>query len=978
MNRSRQPPRARGTGAAAARQMGLLLDLPPDGGVELGGNEADLETELLAIVGESGPAKKERGRAPVPMADIERMAALCMKDLDEDEEEEEDGDLEGDEDLMAELNEVLQEESEPETTPPPRQGPTPCPAPGTPISSGGLESLLTERIDMYQAAIINTRAAGESSKTRRYERGLKTLQSMLSSVKKGKPISEEEIPPPVATGSTPALPQAPPPEKPGPIREQVGRPEDTPALSANERALQEAPPIRPKPSLLVPPQGCPATTPETPLISPLTPSQPDSLPPTGVRALVLSRQREYKLAALKAKQSGRTELARSLYHSSKLLDPVLEALNRGESVDLGTVPPPPDPVTDSPAPPVQSTPQPPATALPPTAEPAPRSVAEALQQRMEKYRVAAETAKSKGDDRKARMHQRIIKQYQDAIRANKAGRPVNLSELPVPPGCPPLQGSEARDGQQSIMGVLETAMKLANQDADAEEEGGPEEEDVKSVLRPAAPRPPAHRNTGVTPAPTDNPKPKMGPKAQQQTELLQTRKQQLLKAALRAKQLGDMQGAALHLRHAKGLEPMIAAASAGLPIDISKMPSAPVSDSEYTLVQSSGPSLSPAKVQQYRQLMDLLKQQHQKCLSHSQQFTSLGNVAETARFERLSDHCLQSLAVLRRAHGGGQPVPAYHYEERTISTVKVFPKLSSSEMQLTIVKGINLPAPSGSPNDLDASIRFEFPFPSLEEAQRDKTSTVKNTNCPEFGDHFQLSISRGHRALKRVIHSKGIRLEVVHKGGLFKGDKVVGTGQLKLEALDTQCEIRQFVEVLDGRRPTGGRVEVRVRIREPLEGPQLDTVTERWLVIDPPAAKPPPAAAPKSQRSSDPPKDNNANRSAPYKLHSLSLLNYDKERAERKLSECRQSRRDPPADLLQQHKDVCRRLQWQRGVLERPSPGLLKDYEAVLKKFIVGLGDSVKQLSSQGHREAARDALYRMKMVESEMESLQKRRPRAI
>lgn len=40
---------------------------------------------------------------------------------------------------------------------------------------------------------------------------------------------------------------------------------------------------------------------------------------------------------------------------------------------------------------------------------APRSVAEALQQRMDKYREAAESAKSKGDDRKARMHQRIVK-----------------------------------------------------------------------------------------------------------------------------------------------------------------------------------------------------------------------------------------------------------------------------------------------------------------------------------------------------------------------------------------------------------------------------------------------------------------------------------------------------------------------------------------------------------------------------------------
>lgn len=36
--------------------------------------------------------------APVPMEDIERMAALCMKDLDEDGDD--DGDLENDADLM--------------------------------------------------------------------------------------------------------------------------------------------------------------------------------------------------------------------------------------------------------------------------------------------------------------------------------------------------------------------------------------------------------------------------------------------------------------------------------------------------------------------------------------------------------------------------------------------------------------------------------------------------------------------------------------------------------------------------------------------------------------------------------------------------------------------------------------------------------------------------------------------------------------
>lgn len=40
---------------------------------------------------------------------------------------------------------------------------------------------------------------------------------------------------------------------------------------------------------------------------------------------------------------------------------------------------------------------------------APRTALEALEQRMERYRAAAAQAKGKGDERKARMHERIVK-----------------------------------------------------------------------------------------------------------------------------------------------------------------------------------------------------------------------------------------------------------------------------------------------------------------------------------------------------------------------------------------------------------------------------------------------------------------------------------------------------------------------------------------------------------------------------------------
>ncbi|XP_042620009.1 coiled-coil and C2 domain-containing protein 1A isoform X2 [Cyprinus carpio] len=999
MSRSQKPPQK-----GKAKQMRLLLDLAPDDELDdSGGNDDELEAELLALMGGGGggggrggpAAKRPGGKAPVPLVDIEHIAALCMKDLDEDGDD--GGDLENDADLLAELNEVLEDDEEQVVRKPP---PSPVPpqrsnaAPASQNAPASLEARLQERLDMYQTAITNAKAAGETNKVRRYDRGLKTLQSMLMTVKKGKPIDEDEIPPPVATGGKPSTaPQAEPirePEKPAPA--------NTLPQTANVKPMQDTQPAATsKPQLLLPPsQRATVITPDTPAISPLTPGQPNTQH-SELKASILSRQREYKLAALKAKQSGNTDQAKQLYQVSKRLDSVVESVDRGEFVDISSLPPPPGEVEEPRSNPPQLSAKPAAppaapTAAPDTALSAPRSVAEALQQRMDKYKEAAESAKSKGDDRKARMHQRIIKQYQDAIKAHKAGRPVNLAELPVPPGCPPLQGTEG--GQQNFMGVLETAMKLANQDtdADADEDENPQKPSAQpGVQKSRAPAPPkASSAAGMPTSSTNAPKP--GGKAQQQLDFLTMRRQQFVKAALRSKEMKDMQGAAQHLRNAKGLEPMITAAKAGLPVDITKVPAAPIREDDYRLSHSRSSALSPRSSEQYAQLMAHLKQQHEKCLAYSQQYTHMGNVAETARFEKLAEECMSNIEVLKKAHAKGSSVPKFHTEERTFNSVKIFPNLTSNDMVLTIVKGINLPAPPGvSANDLDASVRFEFPFPSAEEAQKDKTSFVRNSSCPEFKEEFKLNIKRDHRGFKRVVQAKGIKFEVIHKGGLFKTDKVVGSAQLKLEALENQCEIREIIDVLDGRKATGGKLEVLVKIREPLAGVQLQPVTEKWLVIDPLTPSPEKdqdqekdrereksrgkerASSPRSKPRNDHDKNSKPSSSSPqYKMHSFSLLHHDKQRLDLKINDYKKNGRDP-SELIKQHMDVCQRLQWQKSYLEK-HPAALTEYENVLQKFVHGLSDSIKLFSSQGNRDAAKDALGRLKMVENELESVRKKR----
>lgn len=307
-----------------------------------------------------------------------------------------------------------------------------------------------------------------------------------------------------------------------------------------------------------------------------------------------------------------------------------------------------------------------------------------------------------------------------------------------------------------------------------------------------------------------------------------------MKAALQAKQKNDLDQAKTLLRKAKGFDPMIEAARGGKPVDISQVPSPPGDEEDdFIVVHHSDVQLSEKSEEVYTQLTKILKEQYEKCMTHSKQFTHLGNVKETTKFEKMAESCKKSLEVLKLCQTRGLPPPKHHFEDRAFHTVSIFPELSSTEMVVTIVKGLNLPAPNGiQTNDLDAFVKFDFPYPSTEQAQRHKTSVIKNTNCPEYDQSFTLSINRNHRGFRRLVTSKGLKLELFHKGGFLRSDKPIGTAVVKLEGLESQSEIREIVEVMDGRKHTGGRVEVKARLREPLNGQDVQTSSLRWLVID--------------------------------------------------------------------------------------------------------------------------------------------------
>ncbi|XP_035764294.1 coiled-coil and C2 domain-containing protein 1B [Neolamprologus brichardi] len=776
--KKKRAPQPKGQGAAAAKQMGLFVDLNPEEmmmGMDGNLDDPDLEAELAAITGKkaaAGGKARQKGKSPLPMEDIARMADECMKDLDDDD----DDNVEDDEDLLAELQEVVGEEEAEDVSS---------------TSSAPAESSKGETPESPAAQVQYTLLLPNPSQSRESEA---TSPQSPAAPDVITPSSEEEQSSSAALSTLSSLP------------------------SPQEQTDEEAADV----------------------------SQSDANKAT--KKMLLERQQEYKMAALRAKKQGDVEQAKLYFKTSKSFDAAIEALEKGQSVDLSGLPSPPGqggssaPVAAAPA--GQSTqPTQPAAAAP--APSAPKDVLEALEQRRAKYMEASAQAKASGDDRKARMHDRIAKQYQSAIRAHKAGKAVNFDELPVPPGFPPIPGQKAVGAEEGIVAALEAANKLASSDA-AEVADEEEDEAKEELAKPAAPEEPKKPTLDI---PTAGHEQKRTPSASpdrttigeglsqaavQQLEFLEGRKKQYMKAALQAKQKNDMEQAKIFLRTAKGFEPMIEAARSGKTVDISTVPSPPGDeDEDFILVHHSDVQISEKAEEVYTQLAKILKEQHEKCLTYSEQFKHLGNVTETTKFEKMAESCKKSMEVLKLAQSRGLPPPKHHFEEKSFRIAKIFPELSSTDMVVIIVKGMNLPAPSGiQANDLDAYVKFEFPYPSAEQPQKLKTAVIKNTNSPEYNQSFKLQINRNHRGFRRVVTAKGLKLELLHKGGFLRSDKPIGTALLKLDKLESHSEIREIVEVMDGRKPTGGRIEVKVRLREPLSGQDMQTSTERWLVID--------------------------------------------------------------------------------------------------------------------------------------------------
>ncbi|KFB47346.1 AGAP010539-PA-like protein [Anopheles sinensis] len=799
-----------------------------------------LEAELAAITAGHGgarrPKPKPKAKGIVAPQELDAMVAASLRDIGSDDDVSDDGD--DDSDLMNELTAITggltlddgDEEDAKAPVAPARKS----------SSSVDLVTLLKSRITMYTQAEEGAKKAGDSGKARRFNRGLKTLKEQLRMAEAGKEVDQSEIPPEVSVklaGNQKDSTEEQPKPSTAPVR-PAPPPPAAKSPSVEPGPSQSAPPVPPRREANPPPIPAPV------LAEPSTPGDPKL-------RLLNERKAQYKQAALNAKKAGNNEQAMGYVKVLKQFDVVIRALENGEEVDLSRMPPPPKEFADGTTTATVSQPTVPSGGRPkeesklqqeaevpsqPVSLPAPAdggeeeaaeenlitgtTVLEALEQRLEKYKSVEQAAKDEGNSSKARRMGRIVKQYQDAIKLHKAGKPVPFDELPTPPGYGPI----------------------------------PVDGPPKPAAGPSKPAPSVPPKPSVAPqspsapesvAGTSKPSPKPATTLyDKQLALLTERHREYKQAAIEAKKAGDLEEAKECLRVFKGLEKLIEVARSGGRVDMSTLPIPPAKrnalEASFTIVntedcdqpaavEGGAPVGDDVDSETRIRLEEQLSKQLIICRNTRDHHRAMGDVAGMNKFENLALNVQKDLDLVRLGHRQGLPLPKFHYEKLQFNVVQCNTDLSDNEVEIKVVRGINYNVPN--PKDVDTYVKFEFPYPQ-EDPLKGRTNIVKDTHSPEYNYQQTLEIQRNQRNCQRIFKRQALKCEVYSKGGFLRSDVLIGTVSIKLQPLETQIEIHDSFPLMDGRRTVGGKLEVKIRVRNPILTKQIEQINERWVVFD--------------------------------------------------------------------------------------------------------------------------------------------------
>lgn len=112
----------------------------------------------------------------------------------------------------------------------------------------------------------------------------------------------------------------------------------------------------------------------------------------------------------------------------------------------------------------------------------------------------------------------------------------------------------------------------------------------------------------------------------------------------------------------------------------------------------------------YIQLEADLKSQIKMCAKYYDHFRGYGDIPSANKFQQMMEHTKKDLSHLREAFKRGDPVPKFHHEMRAFSKNVCNIDLADTDLEFSVIRGINLTIPNAK--DVHTYCKYVFNQPS--------------------------------------------------------------------------------------------------------------------------------------------------------------------------------------------------------------------------------------------------------------------------
>jgi len=180
---------------------------------------------------------------------------------------------------------------------------------------------------------------------------------------------------------------------------------------------------------------------------------------------------------------------------------------------------------------------------------------------------------------------------------------------------------------------------------------------------------------------------------------------------------------------------------------------------------------------------------------------------------------------------------------------------------------------------------------------------------------------------------------------------------------------------MEGRKAVGGKLEVRIRVRDPFVNKQVEEMKEKWLIVDQLERKPaPPVQKPvEAKPRTIHTQAASTGSSSSTSTACISVLRFEKQQLDQQIAKYQTKLKPAELDSLRQKGQQLEKQAEELSERLKKGGSVLQAYVDSMKRLQHAYSVEAKTLAQQNNRDKLQIILTKRKLVDKEIETLQQR-----